>query len=249
MRRIYCSLASIGIALALPSCLDSEEEVWIHADASGAARISITVPAAATSLHGGEAGVKALAEDFLKSSPAFTSYQVETSTVGKRTTVDASFTFADVRDFLDRDFAENLDHLPGAGGEFAGMTEVEFQGGNIVFSRRTDLSKAIPGVMFIPQQKLAGHKVKTIIHLPKAATSHNATSTAGDGRTLIWSTPLSAALKSPVVMTFTMPIPIPWVPIALAALAVLILIAALLYYLRSRKPSPAIPSPSPDHYP
>lgn len=235
MKQIYGKMAAIGIAIALPSCLDSEEEIWINADASGAGRITITIPAAATSLHGGEAGVKALAEHFLKSSPAFPSYLVETRTEGGRTTVSVAFTFADARDFLDSNFLENLDRLPGGGSEFLGTTQVEFHGLNIDFSRRTELSKAIPGAIFFPERRLAGHEVKTTIHLPKAATSHNATSTANGGRTLIWTTPLATALRSPVETKFTMPIPIPWATVSITALTLILLLITLAYYIRSRK--------------
>lgn len=243
MRVILERLPVLLLAVALPSCLDSEEEVWINADSSGAARITITVPSAATALHGGEAGVKAIAEDFLKSSPAFSSYLVETKTENKRTTINAAFTFANALDFLDSSFAKSLENLPGAGSEFAGTTEVEFQGLDLAFSRRTELSKAIPGAIFFPQSQLAGHEVKTIIHLPKAATSHNATSTADGGRTLIWTTPLATAMRKPVETKFTMPLPIPWATVSMIALMVVLLLATLAYYfIRRRKKPTASPS-------
>lgn len=236
MKQICRVFAILFIAVGLNSCLDCEEEVWINADASGAGSITITVPAAATSLHGGEAGVKALAEDFLKSSSAFDSYLVGTSTANRRTTIHATFTFSDVRDFLDDSLTENLDHLPSGGREFAGVTEVKFEGLNIAFSRRRELSKAIPGAMFIPQSRLAGHEIKTIIHLPKAATSHNATSAEDAGRTLIWTTPLASAIRAPIETNFKMPLPIPWATVSVIALVILLLFVGLIYYvIRSRK--------------
>ena len=40
------------VCLALAGCLDTREEVWIAADASGAARFNVSVPAAAASPQG-----------------------------------------------------------------------------------------------------------------------------------------------------------------------------------------------------
>lgn len=238
MKSIFEKLALILLIVVLPSCLDSDEEIWINADSSGAARISLTVPAAATALHGGEAGVKKLAEDFLKSSSAFTTYLVETKTEDSRTTVDVVFTFDNALDFLDSSFSENLQNLPSGGSEFAGVTKIDFQGLNLAFSRSTELSKAIPGAIFFPQSQLVGHQVKTTIHLPKAATSHNATSTANQGRTLVWITPLATAMKSPVETNFIMPLPIPWLTIIVTAVIVILLIAFLIHYLIRRKRKP-----------
>ena len=50
----------------------------------------------------------------------------------------------------------------------------------------------------------------TIIHLPSAASSSNASRVENGGRTLIWDTPLARALKSPVSNRFKIEIPIPW---------------------------------------
>lgn len=242
MKSVFQKLAILFLAVVLPSCLDSEEEIWINADASGAARITITVPTAAMSLHGGETGVKKLAEDFLQTSPAFTTYLVETKSEKDRTTVNIVFTFDNALDFLDSSFTESLETLPGGGGKFAGTTEIEFQGLSLAFSRSTELSKAIPGAMFFPKSQLVGHEVKTTIHLPKAATTHNATSTADGGRTLVWITPLATAMRQPVETDFIMPLPIPWMTIAVTMLVLLLLLTFLIYYvIRRRKRSRDIP--------
>lgn len=244
MSRIWRKLAILLIATAPSSCLDYEEEIWINADSSGAGKISLTVPSAAITIQGGEGEVKGFTEDFLKSTPAFSSYLVETKTENKRTTVTASFTFDNVLDFLDDSFSENLENiegLPGGSSGFMGTTKVEFQGLNLDFSRRTELGEAIPGAIFLPKKHLAGHQVKTTIHLPKAATSHNATSTTNAGRTLTWITPLSAAMQEPVETNFIMPLPIPWATIGVTALVILILFALLIHHLiRKRQRSMAL---------
>ena len=239
MSRIFGKLALLLLAISVSSCLDTEEEIWINADASGAGRISLTVPAAATSLHGGEAGIRKMAEDFLKSTPAFSSYLVETKTENKRTTIKAAFTFENALDFLDSSFTEAMEELSGGGREMLGVTEIDFRGLTLDFHRRTELSKAIPGAAFLPRSQLAGHQVKTIIHLPKAATSHNATSTENAGRTLIWATPLATALREPVETNFTMPLPVPWLTIGVTALTILLLLAFLGHHILRRRKKPA----------
>lgn len=227
--------------LFLSSCFDSEEEFWLNADASGAARVQVSVPAAAGALHGGEAGVKTLIQEFFAANPALKTYLVETSTEKGCLKINVVVTFDNALDLTKSTSGDSLNKLPEIGAEFVGKTEFEFQGMDLLFRRRVELSKAIPGAIFIPKSKLAGHQIKTTVHLPKAATAHNATSSADGGRTLIWSTPLALAISKPVETNFTMPLPIPWAIISFVAFLVLLLAVALIYYLVRRKKLPTNP--------
>jgi hypothetical protein len=235
MRALLKFAATFLLAACLSSCLDTREEIWIAPDSSGAARINISIPAAAAALHGGEEGVKQLIEDYIAATPAITSHLLATETGEGRLFVDLTLTFADALDLLAATSAETRENLPPAGAELMGQSEVGFHGLSVDFSRRVDLSKALPGAIFIPQSQLEGHSLTTIIHLPKAASSHNATSTTDGGHTLIWETSLAQALKEPLVTSFTMPIPIPWSLISLVALLAFILVSTLYVYLRRRK--------------
>jgi len=235
VKRILKFAAIFLLAACLSSCLDTREEIWIAADSSGAARINVSIPAAAAALHGGEEGVKELIEEYIAETPAITSHVLATETGEGRLFVDLTLTFADALDLLASTSAETRENLPPAGAELMGKSEVGFHGLSVDFSRTVDLSKAVPGAILIPQRQLEGHSLTTIIHLPKAASSHNATATADAGRTLIWETTLAQAFKEPVVTAFTMPIPIPWTLISLLALLALILASTLFVYLRRRK--------------
>lgn len=228
------TLAAI-VCLALAGCLDTREEVWIAADASGAARFNLSVPAVVASLYGGEEGIRKIIEEKLAEIPAITTHVLEVEPGDGRLEVELTITFENVIDLIDSTSAKAMQDLPAAGAEMLGTAEIDFEGRDMDFTRTVELYKAVPGALFLPQSQLDGHSVTTIIHLPAAATTHNATFTANQGRTLIWETSLAEAFKKPTVTSFTMPLPIPWVLLSFVALLLLILFAGLIYYLRRRK--------------
>jgi hypothetical protein len=224
------------LCLALTGCLDTSEEIWLRSDGSGAARIHAAAPAAAAVMYGGEDGIKKLIEEFLAEAPSVTSHIIGIRTAGDRLEVDLTITFSNAIDLQRDTSGPAIKKLPLAGAEMVGKAEIDFKGLNAVFTRRVELSRAAPLAMFAPEAEFEGHRVTTIIHLPKPASKHNATSTADGGRTLIWETALSEAFRKPVVTSFTMPLPIPWIYICLVTLLVMLLFAALIYYLlRSRR--------------
>lgn len=234
--RIAAALAAL-ICMALSSCLDTREEIWVRADGSGAARINVSVPAAAASVHGGGDGVKKLIGDFIAATPSIASHVLETREEGGMLFVDLTITFANAMELVEEISGPAQGKLPAAGAGLIGRSEITFEGLDVSFTRILDLPKAIPGAAFIPSYQLEGHSVTTIIHLPKAASAHNATSTEDKGRTLIWETPLAEALSAPRTTAFTMPLPIPWLFIGSVALLVLLLFAALIHHLvRRRRP-------------
>jgi hypothetical protein len=223
------------VCLALAGCLDTREEVWIAADASGAARFNVSVPAAAASLYGGEEGIRKLIEENLAEIPAITSHLLKVETGDGRLQVELTITFENIIDLIGSTSSKSMEDLPVAGAEMLGTAEVDFEGRDMDFTRTVELYKAVPGALFFPKSLLDEHSVTTIIHLPAAATTHNATSTANQGRTLIWETSLTEAFKKPTVTSFTMPLPIPWILLSFVALLLLILFAGLIYYFRRRK--------------
>lgn len=228
-------------SLAVSSCLDIEEEVWINADASGAARIQVWLPEAAAKMQGGEEGVRKTIEGFVNSSTAFSSYSLNTQTEDRILHIDLTVTFDDAMDLAALETEGDASNLPPGSSELVGATSVDFSGLSLVYSRSTEFSKGIPGSFFIPESRLQGHGITTIFHLPMAASSHNATSTEDDGRTLIWKTPLAVAFKKPIENQFTMPLPIPWAGIALGTLLVMVLIGTGVYYFwNNRKKKKAL---------
>ncbi len=231
-----CRLLSLfAAAILVSSCFDSREEIWINADGSGAARITVSLPTTAALLHGGEKGVRKTIETYLEASPAFSSYALDMKTEAGRLTINVALTFDDALALSDLGRSPAASALPSAGTGLLGKTEIEFTGLSVAFDRQVDLSKALPGAIFVPESQLAGYELTTILHLPLPATTHDATATSDGGRTLVWEIPLATAFKGPVTNRFTMPLPIPWLTIGMIAVPVVILGVVLIYYLRSRK--------------
>ncbi|MFN9821119.1 MAG: hypothetical protein ACK56K_10530, partial [Akkermansiaceae bacterium] len=48
------------VTLLVSSCLDSHEEVWINADASGKARVQLSLPTSAVVANGGEKEIRSM---------------------------------------------------------------------------------------------------------------------------------------------------------------------------------------------
>ncbi|MES2980954.1 MAG: hypothetical protein V4727_01465 [Verrucomicrobiota bacterium] len=224
-------------ALLVSSCLDSHEEVWMNADASGKARVKISLPLSVVIANGGEKEIRSMILDYFESTPAFTSYTVETAPVGDQLEINVAMSFDDAFKLKDSSSSSAYKNFPDAAGDLLGTSEVEIQGSNLNFHRTIDLTQAIPGSMFIPKDQLKGHKLTTIIHLPKAALSHNAHAAEDSGKTLIWTTPLATAFRHPVNQMFTMEIPTPWLTIGLIALAVALLVGTVSYFVYRRKKS------------
>jgi hypothetical protein len=222
-------------ALFVSSCLDSHEEVWLNDDASGKARIKISIPAQAARMHGGKEGVHEMIAKYMQETPAFSTFSVETTIKDDRLLIDLSVTFKNAMDLPRTTSSSSFDQLPNAAQDLAGHSDVHFRGLSLNYHRKIDLTRAIPGSVFIPKDQLKSHAITTILHLPKAASNHNADSTADAGKTLIWSTPMSQALRDPIHQSFTMPLPIPWVKVSAIILMLVALVAGLYYYICRRK--------------
>ncbi|MFD2255067.1 hypothetical protein ACFSSA_00125 [Luteolibacter algae] len=233
-KRILKFLVVWLLATLLVSCFDTREEIWISADSSGAARIQVIFPAKAATLYGGETGVREMIEAFFDGNSAFSSHTISSSQENGRMQLDITCTFENALDLKNALGEANLEKLPKGGTGFAGETDVTFSGTDLHFKRLVNLPKAMPGAIFLPESQLRGHSLTTIIHLPNRATSHNATLTANEGRTLIWETPLASAFKKPIESRFTMPLPIPWLYISIVAVLILILSLSLVFYLRGK---------------
>lgn len=231
LRRLIPCLA----ALLFSSCLDCHEEVWLNPDASGKAQVRVTIPLQAAKIHGGENGIRTRIREYLQSTPAFTSHRVETAVSGDQLKIDINMTFDNALNLVDLTSGSAYEKLPAAAADLIGHANMEFHGTNVSLQRRIDLTRSIPGAMFIPKEQLKGHNLTTVMHLPRTATSHNADTIEDSGKTLIWSTPLASALRTPLNQSIIMPLPIPWLAIGGAASLLAILIAGLSYYIYRRK--------------
>lgn len=206
--RLLALLASCLVA----SCIDGREEVWIHADGSGRAEVLYSLPAAAASFQGGETGVQRLIEGFLRDAPAIHSARCEVTTADDRLHIRVRAAFDSALDLQQISTSGSLSKLPAPATGLAGDVRVLRQGLGVDFSRTITAGEALPGFRFLPESRVAGHRLTYLIHLPAAASESNATRTEDDGRTLIWEIPLATALRGPVVTRFKAPVPVPlWV--------------------------------------
>lgn len=211
------------IACLLTSCIDSREEFWLEANGSGHAEITCSLPSAAARMQGGESGIREMIATFFKNTPEITASSHEVTTDGDRTRVKVRVSFDSALDLLNVASGPAIRHLPSAATHLAGQVNATFRGRTLDLTRTIAPGKALPGAAFLPDSQFEGHRLVTLLHLPAAASRSNATRVENGGRTLVWDTPLAAAIRAPVTARFQMDIPIPWalvtaivLPLALA---------------------------------
>lgn len=231
-RFIFRALVA-GIMLLLVSCIDSREEFWIEANGSGRGQITYTIPATAARIHGGDAGIHKLIEDFFQATPSIKRPRHEVLTADGRTTVMVEFSFDSALDLMRTSSADSLDQLPDAAAHFFGKTHVSWQGRDLEITRSLSPGKALPGAAFLPASQLEGRLV-TLMHLPSAARSSNATRTENGGRTLIWETSFADAVKTPLNHRFKIELPLPWVMLGCIVPPV-VLIGGGMWIIRRRR--------------
>ncbi|MGA0846231.1 MAG: hypothetical protein ACO3RV_06780 [Luteolibacter sp.] len=208
MAGIWRLLLVVGCGL-LASCIDSREEFWIDATGGGRAEITVTIPQAATRLHGGVSGVEKMIDDLLGQVSGIEQLSRKVERVGDRVRIFVRFHFRSARDLAELGGKSGGSRVPAAVRHVAGLVKISFDGGRLNWQRRSEPGRAIPGVSWLPASALDGRLV-TVIHLPLAVNESNASRIEDGGRRLVWELPLAEAVKSPVVMRFNMELPIFW---------------------------------------
>jgi hypothetical protein len=232
-RSILHLLTCIAAALSV-SCIDGREEVWIHANGSGRAEATYSVPAVAARLHGGKDGVRRVIERFLASAPGITSSTCEVTTAGDQLEIQVRTTFDSALKL--KKFSS--DTLPSAAAGLAGEFQLAVKGLSVDFARTIHAGDALPVAAFIPIAQIKGRYLTYIFHLPRAATTSNATRTEDSGRTLVWEFPLAQAIAGPVITRFTAPIPLPpWLVVAIGTIAALIAVLGSRKLFRAKPPT------------
>jgi hypothetical protein len=211
-----------GIMMLASGCVDSREEYWIDSRGGGRGEISLSIPAAALRLHGGETGVGGMIDSFARGVPGVELSNRSVEITGERARVHVAFEFGSALDLADVADGPALQALPAAVRHLTGNVEVSLRGRELSFIRQSTPGRAFPVVPLLSSSRLDGQLV-TIIHLPARARESNATRTENGGRTLIWETPLATAVKAPLVTRFKIDVPVPWLlvlgvalPLALA---------------------------------
>lgn len=212
----------------LTGCLDSREEIWIERSGGGRAELRYEFPASAMILHGGEDGVRGMCEKFLAETPELENSRCGLTASGGQASLLITFEFDSAKDLIGLAGHESMDDLPAAAKEWLGDLAASIKGREVGFRRVIELSKVAPGIGLVPQRKLTGHKLETIVHLPVVPDFHNADQAEQGGEILRWSIPVSEAAKRAVVQEFRATWPLPaWLP-ALSVVPVLILCAVVI---------------------
>ena len=79
---------------------------------------------------------------------------------------------------------------------------------DVDFTRTVSPAKALP-VAFIPSSEFEDRKLTYIVHLPVPVVETNANRVEDGGRTLTWEQPLTAAIRTPIIVHFKAKIPLP----------------------------------------
>ncbi len=206
--RYLLRLLWVAATVSLVSCIDGREEIWLNADGSGRADIRYSLPASAAAFQGGEAGIRRMIGGFLNNTPAIASSSYEVTTEEDRLKIRVRASFDSAMDLKEIAGGNSLEQLPSSAANLAGEVTVNLRGLSVDFSRTISAGKALPGSVFMPASNFEGRNLTYIVHLPAAATETNATRVEDGGRTLVWSFPLSQAIKSPVITRFKARIPI-----------------------------------------
>lgn len=251
----FCRLLLLLFApLLLPSCVEIEEEFWINADSSGNAQVTAKI---STLLYQRLPNRSTLAENAQKAAedtPGVVLTSFATSTEGIETLLTGSITFEDARQiqsFVTR-FLE-LQEIIEEGDEMVKPVQLFVRFPNLHFHCTIGL-KEIAREQNIPKFALSllseKDRIRHIMHLPSAVTSHNATHISEDRKTLQWDLPLSDLLQNDAELTFVSPLPYLWPSLIISVLLLLFLLVLILRRLsRKRRHRTAHSQPTPSSQP
>lgn len=233
VRLLACAAAGF-----LASCIDGREEIWLNADGSGRAHVTYSLPAAAAKFQGGESGVRRMIDEFLKNAQGISNSTCEVTTVSDRLEIQVRATFDSALKLRDISTGSAIRKLPSSATGLTGEFKVEAHGLSIDFARTIHAGDALPGSGLIPVSQFKDRQLTYIVHLPKAATSSNATRVEDAGRTLVWDFPLAQAIQGPITTRFTAPIPLPrWAVFTTCGLGVFIAIFSARKLIRAMAPT------------
>lgn len=234
MRAIHF-LATVLGCLLLASCFDIREEVWIESDGSGRAELDYVVPTKALTLAGGRDDLEETIREVFDSEPDLNLDGLTFEPVGEDTAIRIRTSTDSMLSLLDVGDNELLQTLPQSASGFAGDFDVALKGLNLSFSRTVDLGNTLGvAALAIGGEQREKRRVRYVIHLPKAPTSHDAPETADRGRTLIWDLSLGEALDAPVTTSFRARIPLPLWAVALAIVLVAGVVVRIVLIIRRR---------------
>ncbi len=239
MRKLPAIFARLlaGLAcLALAACFDIREELWVHRDGSGHARLDYTIPASALLLGGGSAGLEAKIRRLVATQPKLRLDEVRVTTGDDEAKITVGISTDSMLALLDLQKTEDFKELPDAAQNIAGLVDVRLIGLDLDFTRTIKVREALGlASLAIGGEQRARRKLEYLIHLPKVPKESNATTVENGGKTLRWTATLGEAIRTPLVTRFRMSLPIPWFAHAAAALLLLGIVVLVLRIRRKRR--------------
>ncbi len=231
MKSSYLALLWIPIVL-LSSCVESEEEIWIHANGSGKLKISQEMPALALSEVGDpQAYVDVIHEiDALEDSVSIQhlTYEMEGSKLVFR--LEASFENILKLEEIGTRHTTRFLTATGADPEkmatASGETTVKLDGLQPSFQRVIDIGSLIPAPVKKMPILLGNASSSFTMHFPSKVKETNAHQISNGGKTIHWNFLLKNHLEEPMVMNATSSLPIPWWAWALLLMMIVVIIFA-----------------------
>jgi hypothetical protein len=224
MKRLLTLLSAV-LCLLVSSCFDVHEELWVHADGSGEIEAKYTIPTAALAIAGGRESIEDQVHQALANDPNLELKALELTSSGESSVLRAKVSAKSLRKLIQLKNNSSFQELPSSAGAMAGDFKVATKGLQVDFTRTIRPADALGfGSLAISREQKQKRHLTYVIHLPTAATEHNAQRVEDGGRTLIWDSTLNEALKAPIIthVVFKMPMPMHIVlPILITAALVL----------------------------
>jgi hypothetical protein len=225
IRRLILSLLCLSVFI-FTSCVEGEEEIWIHENGSGRILAHYELPGRIkNSLGNPENTIRALKiidekEDGI---------EIQQITYGEKNgkiVFHLEVTFEDILDLFELVERNEQTFIEEAGSDSAqidsivGVIDVKLEDLTPMLKRTVNLGSLFPPIVKNRPGMLGPSNFKYTIHLPAKVKDSNAHSISDDGKTVTWTFLLKNHFNQPMLMTVTTELPIPWW--AWAALAVIV---------------------------
>lgn len=237
-RKLLGMATLLSIVLFISGCkMDGDEEIEIHADGALTIRVNYQMPIRGLSLMDGRAlltyfqgladrhesiSVNELSCELAGNATVRLIAEIHTTDAMQlREIMAGESEMLESGELLDLTILAKVKAI-------IGDISIGVEGLSIKFRRSVQIGDLLKNELpsFNPDL-LGDYQFRYSLTSPRAAKSHNATSTSNNGKTLIWVMPLKQSFEEPFTMQATLPIPIPWWVWLLVALAVLVILFIL----------------------
>jgi hypothetical protein len=226
----------LGICcLVLASCLEGDEEVWIHKGGSGRISAVYRLPPAFMAEIGGAEKVIARIRSAVERDPHISLESISHGFEGGRSVLKFSAAFDDFRELAH--FGERYLRSPGAPAQatpeelLLGDIDIRLEGLVLTYHREVNLSTLFPENVRRNPGLLGASAFHYTLHMPVAPAEHDASETVDGGRTLKWKFRLREYTDRPMVSSARSVLPLPWwvwaAGVLLLAVALLVIVWAV----------------------